>query len=88
MRIEQHPVAINAVRGVGSGIWEYILFPLPTLIDAYNQTGNGETPSTPGTPRPTFASSFGGALGETTGKALIVAAIIGGALWYLSRKRP
>lgn len=85
MLVQEHPVAVEAVRGVG-GIFEYLMFPLPTLIDAYNRTG--EEPATPGQPaRPTFASSFGGALGETTGKFLVVAAVVGIGLWYLNKRK-
>ena len=100
MLLQQHPVAMNAVRdtrvrGVGGLIYD-ILFPLDApLVSMFTSTvenlDGGEaspTPATTAAPRPTFASAFGGALGETTGKFLVYAVIIGGALWYLNKHRP
>ncbi len=98
MMLEQHPVALNAVRdsrvrGVGGLLFD-LMFPLQSTAVSMFDSGfdyGAELPqatATPAVPKPTFASAFGGALGQTTGKFLVYAVLIGGALWYLNKHRP
>ena len=103
MLLQNHPMAINAmrdaqrVRGVG-GLLDWVTWPLAPFRElasgVFNEgyaLGSGEeVPVTPGQPiiKQTFGSQFGSALGSVTGKALVWAVIIGGAVWYLNKHRP
>jgi hypothetical protein len=88
-------------RGVGGSLdWvNWLAWPLAPVRELATgvfeegyRLGSGEdvTPATPGQPiiKQTFGSSFGSALGSVTGKALVWAVVIGGALWYLNKHRP
>ncbi len=103
MRLEQHPVAQNAVNvqrvlGVG-GIFSWVFDPLGApFADVFTGTvqrlddgaAAGGTSTTAGQPvvKQTFAGAFGGALGQTAGKVLVFALIAGGAWWLFNRHRP
>ncbi len=103
MLVQKHDVAVDAVRhsgrvrGVGAGILNWILDPIDAAqADLFTgtvdrlPTNDGGTPGATGQPviKQTFAGAFGGALGQTTGKALVWLAVIGGALWYLNKQAP